>query len=414
MYKAKKRYNIEGLTNIIKRTFMSGFGIKELYYITHKNNIPSILKLGILSHNLMLQKKIHFTPIYDKSIVNNRKAINTPEGKSLWEYANVYFQVRNPMLYRVLLEKSEKDIAVIAISPAILSHQENYFSDGNAASRATTIMSIKEGKDHLPKMLRNDLRLKYWSERDGSKRRIMAECLVPDSLPPFYIKSIFVSDHDLAENLKKDMIGKNNIDIFPDPRMFFLPNVRSLITPYLSIVEGDMFFSKCHTLTISVNTVGVMGKGVASRAKYQFPDVYVKYQDLCKQKKLTMGRPFLIKREKSLDDELADDPKSLSISNEEKWFLLFPTKDDWRYRSNIKGIEQGLAWLQSNYKKEGIKSLALPALGCGLGRLDWNDVGPLMCKYLTNLRIPIQIYLPLEKKIRQKFLTQEFLLKTSP
>lgn len=411
MYKAKKRYNIEGLTNIFRRTFMSGFGIKELYYITHKNNIPSILKLGILSHNLIQQKKINFTPIYDRSIVNSRKEISTPEGKSLWEYANVYFQPRNPMLYRVLLEKSEKDIAVIAISPVILSHREVFFSDGNAASRATTIRSQTEGKKHLPKMLKNDLRLEYWSEMDGSKRRIMAECLVPDFIVPFYIKSIFVSDHDVAENLKKDMTGKETISIFPDPHMFFLPNVRSLITANLSIVEGDMFFSKYHTLSISVNTVGVMGKGVASRSKYQFPDVYVKYQDLCKQKKLTMGRPFLVKREKSLDDELADDPKSLSISNEAKWFLLFPTKDDWRYRSNIKGIEQGLAWIQSNYTKEGIKSLALPALGCGLGRLDWNDVGPLMCKYLANLRIPIQIYLPLEKKIGQKFLSREFLLK---
>ena len=96
-----------------------------------------------------------------------------------------------------------------------------------------------------------------------------------------------------------------------------------------------MFFSRLQTLTISVNCVGVMGKGLASRSKYQFPDVYVLYQDLCKQKKLQMGKPYLHKREKSLDYELADDPLSLTNGNGETWFLLFPTKDNWRYKADI-------------------------------------------------------------------------------
>ena len=54
-----------------------------------------------------------------------------------------------------------------------------------------------------------------------------------------------------------------------------------------------MFFSKMQTLTISVNIVGVMGKGIASRARYQFPDVFVYYQDLCKRKELKMGTPVV-------------------------------------------------------------------------------------------------------------------------
>ena len=122
-----------------------------------------------------------------------------------------------------------------------------------------------------------------------------------------------------------------------------------------------------------------------------------------------MGRPFLIKREKSLDDELADDPKSLSAPNDEKWFLLFPTKNDWRYMSDIKGIEEGLAWIRSNCTKENIRSLAIPALGCGLGGLDWKDVGPLMCSYLRDISIHVEIYLPLEKKIKEEFLKKEYL-----
>ncbi|NET72024.1 MAG: DUF4433 domain-containing protein, partial [Sphaerospermopsis sp. SIO1G2] len=79
-------------------------------------------------------------------------------------------------------------------------------------------------------------------------------------------------------------------------------------------------------------------------------------------------------------------------------------------KADIEGIEQGLNWLQENYKQEGIKSLAIPALGCGLGKLEWSDVGPLMCKYLSNLEIHVSIYLPTDRKIPPEQLTRNFLL----
>jgi hypothetical protein len=53
-----------------------------------------------------------------------------------------------------------------------------------------------------------------------------------------------------------------------------------------------------------------------------------------------------------------------------KWFLLFPTRRHWREKSDIGGIEKGLQWIRDNYRREGIQSLAIPALGCGLGGLD--------------------------------------------
>jgi O-acetyl-ADP-ribose deacetylase (regulator of RNase III) len=96
--------------------------------------------------------------------------------------------------------------------------------------------------------------------------------------------------------------------------------------------------------------------------------------------------------------------------NGETWFLLFPTKRNWREDADISGIETGLQWIVANYKNEGIKSLALPALGCGLGNLEWKQVGPLMCKYLSLLDIPVFIYLPTEKKIPEEFLNPRFLL----
>ncbi len=192
--------------------------------------------------------------------------------------------------------------------------------------------------------------------------------------------------------------------------MFFQPIWTTRLTAFISLVEGDMFFSTMHTLTVSVNTVGVMGKGLASRAKYQFPDVYVMYQDACRKKTLQIGQPYLYKRESYLDEQLADDPGSLPNANSTKWFLLFATKRSWREKSDINGIEEGLKWVQGNYKAEGVRSLAVPALGCGLGGLEWRDVGPLMCKYLSQLHIPVAVYLPREREIPRDQLTKGFLL----
>ena len=150
--------------------------------------------------------------------------------------------------------------------------------------------------------------------------------------------------------------------------------------------------------------------GLASRAKYQFPDVYVEYQDACRARKITARRPHLYKRETSLDYELADPSLPLSTPNAVKWFLLFSTKRNWRDNSRLDDIEDGLDWVRRNYQKEDIRSLAMPALGCGLGNLSWTDVGPLMCKYLHGIDIPVAIYLPREHEIDKQYLDEAFLL----
>jgi hypothetical protein len=384
--------------------------INGLYYITHIDNVPSILKHGIFCHERIESENIQFTPIYDEGIVSNRHNIHVPDGRSLWKFANFFFQPRNPMLYRVVSEKSFKEIAIISVKPTILDRIDIYLTTGNAAHSLSTILSSGEGRKVLPQILEDTLKVEWWNEADGSKRKIMAECLVPDYLPPEYIQTIYVSSHDNAKKVES-MIQGSDIPVIPEPKMFFLPNRAYNLTPRLNLFEGDMFFSRNQTVTVSVNTVGVMGKGVASRAKYQFPDVYVYYQDLCRSKKLKMGQPQIYKRESSMDYDLADEPQSLTEGNLQKWFLLFPTKRHWREMSDINGIEDGLGWLISNYKQEGIKSLAMPALGCGLGKLEWKDVGPLMCKYLSRMDIDVAIYLPAEKIIPTEYFEAKYLLK---
>ena len=385
--------------------------LRGLYYITHINNLPSILQKGILCHRRIQEEGIDFTPIYDAQIVASRKEKTVAEGRSLWDFVNLYFQPRNAMLYRVLFFSgvNKEDIIIIGLKSSILEKENIFVTTGNAASPNTEIIPSINVKKYL-KSIREKTDKEWWASADGSKREMMAECLVPEKIAPEYISEIYVPN-DVARSEVKKMSGER-IPIIPEPELFFLPSRRIPLTETLSLVEGDMFFSRLQTLTISVNTVGVMGKGLASRAKYQFPDVYVKYQDLCKTNTLRMGKPYLYRREESLDFVLADEAEKLTNLNLQTWFLLFPTKTDWRKMADLKGIEEGLKWLVAQYKDEGIKSLAIPALGCGLGWLPWGVVGPILCTYLNQLTIPVSLYLPLEGRIPDEQLKREFLIRS--
>lgn len=385
--------------------------VKGLYYITHVNNLPSILRYGILSHRQVEERKIPFTPVYNPEIVANRESRVTPVGKSLWEYANVYFQPRNPMLYKVLSENDKKDVVIVGVSPKILDTTGALISLGNAASSLTPILEVAQGLQNINGEYWPIINSDWWKTEDGTKRKIMAECLVPNGIPVSEIHSVYVTSLTVADKVRSALKDDSpQVSVVVEPHMFFQPRRHGFITDKLLWVDGDMFFSQMQTLTVSVNTVGVMGKGLASRAKYQFPDMYVAYQDVCKEKTLQMGRPYLYKREASLDEDLADEPSFLPNPNANKWFLLFPTKEHWKQGSDPQGIEVGLQWIVDHYQADDIQSLALPALGCGLGGLDWKDIGPLMCKYLSKLDIQVAIYLPQEQVIAPEFLTRRFLL----
>lgn len=341
-----------------------------------------------------------------------RQGRSVPDGRSLWSFANLYFNARNPMLYRVTREKSLDDIAVLGIRKDILTRDDIFITTGNAACQETEIIPIADDGKKIQRIAKETSR-EWWSIADGSKRTIMTECLIPEEVSPHLITSIYVAN-PIAEGkvneLQPSIFRYGLISLICEPHLFFEPNEKVKINKNLRIVEGDMFFSRMQTLTVSVNTVGVMGKGLASRAKYQFPDVYVRYQDLCRNHTLRMGKPYLYKRESSFEYELADEPLSLSNTNSQTWFLLFPTKRHWSDKADINGIEEGLQWICSEYKDMGMRSLAIPSLGCGLGWLDWIDVGPILCKYLSTLDIPVELYLPLEKKIPNNLLSKDFLL----
>jgi len=142
------------------------------------------------------------------------------------------------------------------------------------------------------------------------------------------------------------------------------------------VLVGDIFKSNAQTLVNTVNCVGVMGKGLALEFKKRFPDMYEDYVARCRRGEVQLGKPYLYRR--------VIPP----------WILLFPTKHDWRSVSKLTDIEEGLRYLEKHYKEWGIISLAVPPLGCGLGELNWDIVGPTLYRYLSRLEIPVELYAP--------------------
>ncbi len=144
----------------------------------------------------------------------------------------------------------------------------------------------------------------------------------------------------------------------------------------IDVVVGDMFGSSVQTLVNTVNTVGVMGKGVALEFKKRFPDMFEDYRQRCAAGLVRLGEPYLFHR--------LFPPHILN----------FPTKQHWRGVSKLKDIVAGLEHVERHYQEWGITSLAVPPLGCGHGGLEWRVVGPTLYAHLSQLAIPIELYAP--------------------
>jgi O-acetyl-ADP-ribose deacetylase (regulator of RNase III) len=134
----------------------------------------------------------------------------------------------------------------------------------------------------------------------------------------------------------------------------------------VTFVKGDIFKSPAQVLTNTVNCVGVMGKGVALEFKNRYPQMFGDYKSKCDEGKVKPGQPYL-------------------WEDESTQVLNFPTKRHWRDSSLLQDIEDGLKHLASSYEQMGIQSIAMPALGCGLGGLKWSEVQPLIVKHLGAL-----------------------------
>ena len=143
----------------------------------------------------------------------------------------------------------------------------------------------------------------------------------------------------------------------------------------ITYVVCDLFESPARVLVNTVNTVGVMGKGIAKDFKQIYPDMFQRYRRICEDSSLDIGDLWLYK-------------------TNNKWVLNFPTKRHWRNPSHPEYIRKGLEKFVQTYHSLGITSISFPMLGCGNGELDWErQVRPLMEEYLAGLPITVFIHL---------------------
>jgi O-acetyl-ADP-ribose deacetylase (regulator of RNase III) len=148
----------------------------------------------------------------------------------------------------------------------------------------------------------------------------------------------------------------------------------------IQFIEGDLLESKAEAFVNTVNTVGIMGKGIALQFKNLFPNNYRLYNKACKEGNIDIGKLFVTEEQ--------------SLLKGNKIIINFPTKTDWRKPSEYSYIERGLIALIELINKKHIKSVALPPLGAGNGGLDWNKVKTILEKHLSSVNCDVYIYQP--------------------
>ena len=151
--------------------------------------------------------------------------------------------------------------------------------------------------------------------------------------------------------------------------------------PFKYVVDGNIFDAQVEALVNPVNCVGVMGAGLAKQFKRKFPLNFNWYASACNVGKMVMG------------EVLVNDFQAYNDSQIHRYIVNFPTKIHWRDRSaNYFGIETGLWDLDEKIEAMGIKSIAIPPLGCGLGGLRWEDVKSVIECILDNDNVEVHIY----------------------
>ena len=148
----------------------------------------------------------------------------------------------------------------------------------------------------------------------------------------------------------------------------------------IKIVQGDLFTAEVDAYVNTVNTVGIMGKGIALQFKRNFTENFTAYSKACKAGSVEVGEMFIFDR---------------GLVSQPNFIINFPTKKHWRSKSKLEYIRDGLDDLVDQINRLSIRSIAMPALGCSNGGLDWSDVEPLIREALEPIEtLEVLLYAP--------------------
>ena len=173
----------------------------------------------------------------------------------------------------------------------------------------------------------------------------------------------------------------------PVPRQIAVEATRATVeqpVEMIRYIRGNLLQADTEAVVNAVNTVGVMGKGIALAFKQTYPANFAEYEAACKAQQVRSGCIFVT------ENRLPDGPR---------WIINFPTKRHWRQPSRLEWIEEGLADLRRVILDRQIRSIAIPPLGCGLGGLDWEQVRPAIADALSELPdTDVRVYEPVAKR----------------
>jgi O-acetyl-ADP-ribose deacetylase (regulator of RNase III) len=148
----------------------------------------------------------------------------------------------------------------------------------------------------------------------------------------------------------------------------------------VELTQGDILKARTEALVNTVNCVGVMGRGIALQFRKAFPDNFKAYKHACDRKQLHPGQVLVY---------------DLGRLEPPRYVINFPTKRHWKGKSKLEDIQGGLEALVREIQLRGIRSVAIPPLGCGLGGLDWETVRPMIEEAFASLpEVHVEIYEP--------------------
>jgi O-acetyl-ADP-ribose deacetylase (regulator of RNase III) len=210
-------------------------------------------------------------------------------------------------------------------------------------------------------------------EDPSKKEKYQAEALIYKYLPVNGLAGLVsYSDEvklsiDQAEKTRDDRQGRQEA---------------RLVLLMIELTTGNLLDADVEALVNTVNTVGVMGKGVALMFKEAFPENFKAYEAACKRKEVRVGRMFVTERGQFIGP---------------KFIINFPTKQHWRNPAKIEWIEAGLEDLKRVIIENDIHSIAIPPLGSGNGGLIWSEVRKKIEAAFTALPVRVVVYEPTSK-----------------
>lgn len=168
----------------------------------------------------------------------------------------------------------------------------------------------------------------------------------------------------------------------------------------VELKQGDILLAEADALVNTVNCVGIMGRGIALQFRKAFPENFKAYEEACKQGAVRPGNMLVY------ETGLLAGPR---------YVINFPTKRHWKSKSSLKDIDAGLRALVKEIQERGIRSVAVPPLGCGLGGLDWNVVRPRIIQALRELpRVRVLLFEPLGAPKAEKMVKERRVPRMTP